>query len=110
MAVRVQQVGPELLTEPQVAAAVLAHGLDVEVAAGQQPVARAFVDDVPGHVAMRVAERDRVLDLDLPGPARAVSQFASTAYRRSRNDREFAFEPKPLSGMAPIAVAAGSPR
>ena len=69
VAVRVQQIGPELLTEPQVATAVLAHGLDVEVTARQQPLARALVDDVPRHAAVRVAERDRVLDLDLSGPA-----------------------------------------
>lgn len=35
-----------------------------------------------------------------PAPPQAVSKLAWTRYRRSRNERELAFAPKPLSGIA----------
>jgi hypothetical protein len=36
----------------------------------------------------------------VPGPPRAVSKLGRTRYTRSRNEREFALLPKPLSGIA----------
>ena len=45
------------------------HRLDVEVAAGQQPVLRGVVDDRERDLVVGVAQRDEALDLEQPGAA-----------------------------------------
>jgi len=47
----------ELLPEPERPVRRLAHRLDVEVAAGQDPVGHALVDDRERHVRLGISKR-----------------------------------------------------
>ena len=61
--------GAELLADPERAVRGTLNGLDVEITTGQQPLGRVLVDDRKADRVVRVAERDEVVDEDLPGAA-----------------------------------------
>ncbi len=69
----VQQVGPELLADPEGAVGLAHDRLDVEVGAGQQPVGRVLVDDLEVDLVVGVAQRDEPLDVDRAGAAAAAA-------------------------------------
>jgi len=60
----VQPERAELVAEPERAVAVALHRFDVEVGAGQDPVAAEPVDDRERDLVARVAELEEVLDGD----------------------------------------------
>ena len=74
---------PELLAEPQRPAVVLADGLDVEVAARQQPVGRGVVDELEGDLVVGVAQGDPLEDPHGPGPAVGRLEVGVDARRRA---------------------------
>jgi hypothetical protein len=67
----VQQERAELVADPERAVRRPLDRLDVEVAAGQQPVLRRVVDDRERDPVVGVAQRDEALDLQAPAPADA---------------------------------------
>ena len=93
--VGVDQVRAELLSEPEVAAAVAGDRLDVEVAAGEQPLGRVLIDDLERDLAIRVTQAQEAVDLDL-----VRVPVGRMRYTRSRKSRELPLVPKPLSGIA----------
>jgi hypothetical protein len=89
--------GPELVAEPQRAAAVDPERLDVEVPAGEVAPLRGLVDELEGDPVVRVAEVDRALDLDVAavGPDGVDAQQERVRVRLAARSR------RPAGSRAP---------
>ena len=78
----VQQVGAELLADPEAAVLGHHHALQVEVGTGQQALLRRVVHDRPRDVAVGVTQLDELVDGDATGALGALGGELGLPLRR----------------------------
>ena len=105
--VRVEQERPELVAEPERAVACDAQRLEVEVAAGEQPVAAPLGDDRERHLAPRVAQRDPVADRDVAVAAAARLEVGPHAVDAQQERARVGLRAEAVVGHRVERVAAG---
>ena len=102
-----QQIWPELVAEPEVPVDAAAHRLDVEVGAGQQPLARVAADDVEGDLAVGIAQRDELADADLAAAAASGLEVGLDAVHPQQEVGGVRLGPEPVVGHRKVLAAVG---